>query len=154
MVWVGIALIIFATWLLSPPKLSSGQTYEPDNIEKIEVVDGDTLKIYYKNNKGWFGVKKENIRIPRIDTTELKDKRPVYQKLANLAKAFVIGWVKEAKHIKVIDTKKRDKYGRPMPEIELDGVNLSDKLLEFDFNGVKCSLAVKYGGKNKGDAWE
>jgi len=150
--------VIFIHWLFKDHNKvvetePNGTIYEPDMVEKIEVIDGDTLKIYYKNNNGWFGADKENIRLPRIDTAETNDKEIAYKKLAYLAKAFVTKWIEEAKHIKVINTKARDKYGRPMPEIEIDGENLSDKLLKFEFGGVECSLAVEYKGKNKNEAW-
>lgn len=107
-----IAAAVGVLWLLSG-WLTGGEKRVLHDIE-IRAVDGDTLDVE--------GVE-ETVRLSRVDTPEKGEPG------AAEATRFVRRQLEEADHVKVVSFE-RGKYGRHVAEVEVDGRNLSDMLLE------------------------
>jgi len=93
---------------------------------QIIVIDGDTLK----TQTG------ERIRLLAVDTPEIRGKCRAEKMLARLAKTQVQDWVSEAQTI-TIERQGKDRYGRTLARVKLDGVDLSDAL-------IAAGLATKW----------
>ena len=114
--------------------------YEYVISQVLKVVDGDTLDVVI--DVGFDMMRKERIRINRVDTPESKTTNELEKKLGLEAKEYVESWVAKQKQIK-IKTIKDDKYGRILGELYGDsGDCLSDLLIE---NGY----AWEYYGETK-----
>jgi micrococcal nuclease len=88
--------------------------YEYNILEVVKVVDGDTLDVMI--DVGFDIIRKERVRIRRVDTPESITKDVLEKKLGMEAKEFVGKWIKAQKNLK-IKTFKDDKYGRILGEI-------------------------------------
>lgn len=113
--------------------------YEYMVVDVVKVIDGDTLDVLI--DLGFNMMRKERIRINRVDTPETNSKNELEKKLGYDAKEFVIEWVSKQTKIK-IKTFKDDKYGRILGELYGDNTCLNDLLIE---NG----LAWEYDGSTK-----
>jgi len=96
----------------------------------LRVVDADTLDLLV--DLGYAVYVKERVRLARVDAWETRGEE---REKGLMAKAFVESLLEAADHeVTVRTTKHKGKYGRYIAEIEvqleLDTVNLSDKLLE------------------------
>jgi endonuclease YncB( thermonuclease family) len=108
------ALILTAGLILSEPR----------------VVDGDTL-----HDEG------EYYRVENLDAPEV-GRRAACSAEADLgerAKDAVTDWVADAHRIEALPIGRRDRYGRIVARIELDGVDLGDRL-------IATGLAVRWTG--------
>lgn len=113
--------------------------YEYKITQVLKVVDGDTLDVLI--DVGFNMLRKERIRINRVDAPETNSKNELEKKLGQDAKEFVSEWV-ESQNNMTIKTFKDDKYGRILGEIYGDDNCLNDLLIE---NG----LAWEYDGSTK-----
>jgi len=111
--------------------------YEYVISQVVKVVDGDTLDVII--DVGFDMMRKERIRINRVDTPESKTRNELEKKLGLEAKEYVEYWISNQKQIK-IKTFKDDKYGRILGEFFGDsGECLNDLLIEngyaWEYNG-------------------
>lgn len=84
------------------------------------VIDGDTLR------DGDERYRVENIDAPeRGARAECPDERA----LAEAARAYVIAWVASARRVEALPIGRRDRYGRVVARIEIDGVDLGERLM-------------------------
>lgn len=91
--------------------------------------DGDTIK--FDVDLGFSVHLNVTVRLSRVDTPELRGTDAVTKELAYKAKDRVANILSNATSIFIITEKdKTGKYGRYIAEVEVDGVNLSDLLLE------------------------
>jgi len=88
------------------------------------IVDGDTADVFV--DLGFRVTTHQRLRIGRVDAWET---RGVERKAGKAAKAFVEAELPQGKVV-TVRTSKQGKYGRYIAEIEYDGKNLSDQLLE------------------------
>ena len=103
------------------------------------VIDGDTVEATVDC---LFDVKIDlTLRLFGIDTPELTSKVPEERVTAKLAKARLISLV-EGKIIKIVSYKEKEKYGRYLAELIVDGVNVNELF-------VKEGLAKSYFGGTK-----
>lgn len=84
------------------------------------VVDGDTLR------DG-----DERYRVENIDAPERGQRAecPEERALAEAARAYVGEWVAGAQRDEALPTGRRDRYGRVVARIEIDGVDLGERLM-------------------------
>ncbi|HVY85274.1 MAG TPA: thermonuclease family protein [Caulobacterales bacterium] len=84
------------------------------------VVDGDTLR------DG-----SERYRVENIDAPErgARAECPEERALAEASRAYVAEWVSEARRVEAIPGGRRDRYGRVVARIEIDGDDLGERLI-------------------------
>ena len=109
-------------------------------MEVVKVVDGDTLDVII--DVGFNMLRKDRIRINRIDTPESKTTDEYEKKLGLDAKKFVSEWVKKSKQIR-IKTIKDDKYGRILGELFNENNECLNNLL------IENGYAWEYDGTTK-----
>lgn len=89
--------------------------------EVLKIVDGDTIYLFIDRGfKDWF---KANTRLARINAPEMNTEA------GKTAKAFLESKVPLGSRV-IIQSKKLDPYGRPIAEVWLGDVNLSNLMLE------------------------
>jgi micrococcal nuclease len=105
------------------------------NAKIINVVDGDTVDVIV--DLGFYISFSQRLRLKDIDTSELNSPDQGERIKAQAAKAWML--VHLNKNV-IIETKKKDKYGRFLADIYIEGVekSLNTQLLE-------AKLATKYG---------
>lgn len=136
--------ILILTLLFVP--LSVAKTYDELIVSKIvSIYDGDTFRVDLDGDMPRIFGENISIRVANIDTPELRAKCENEKILARKAKQFTVQKLREAKVI-VLKSVQRGKYFRIVADVHLDGVSLSNILLEQ-------SLAVKYDGKKKVGTW-
>lgn len=113
---------------LLDPAEQSGSTHEISQerilADVVKVIDGDTIKINYEG-------KEENIRFLLIDTPEMRHKQfDGPQPYAVEAKEKVEELLKDGKVEIELGIQERDKYGRLLGYLYVDGVSLQEVLLE------------------------
>lgn len=106
----------------------------------IAITDGDTFKITIPHIPSVLG---ENlpVRLYGINAPEMNSKRRCERIAAIEARYFVKNKLESAKCI-TLYSMKRDKYFRLLAKVDVDGVDLSQSLLDK-------KLAVPYFGKTK-----
>ncbi len=115
-------------------------------VEFVRAIDGDTIVIDIPGVHSYFGSKAE-VRLYGIDTPEKKGGE-CEVKLSRMATRLVESELKAAKRIDVqliANSKgkmRREKFGRILAKVFVEGKNLSDVLL-------KNNLAVEYHGEKK-----
>jgi endonuclease YncB( thermonuclease family) len=84
------------------------------------VIDGDTLR---DGN--------ERYRVENIDAPErgARAECPEERALAEAARAYVVEWVANAHRVEALPIGRRDRYGRIVARIEIDGVDLGERLM-------------------------
>ena len=93
--------------------------------EVTKVVDGDTI---YGNADLGFNIKMYvKLRLARVNTPEIRGEE---KEQGLISKAEVKRLCDELGDKVVINTTKKGKYGRWIAEVLIDGVNLSDHLVE------------------------
>lgn len=120
-----------------------GFTGESDTIivsEILRVYDGDT---FFCNISQWPKILGENIgiRINGIDTPEMRGSPPEVKVLAEMAKAIVYKRLSAANMV-VLKNIKRGKYFRVVADVEADGQDLAQILID-------AGLAKRYDGGTK-----
>ena len=104
----------------------------------VKVYDGDTVHIVFPIfNNMYF---KWNCRINRVDTPELRTKNKLEKEMGYMVRDKL----REKILNKIVTVKcdHFDKYGRLLAEIEIDGENISDWLIQNEY-------AFKYDGGTK-----
>ncbi|MED4727042.1 thermonuclease family protein [Aneurinibacillus migulanus] len=90
----------------------------------ISVTDGDTIKVELNG-------KKETVRLLLVDTPETKHPSKPVQPFGPEASAFAKKMLKEGKEVQIeIDVSERDKYGRLLAYLWVDGKMFNEMLLE------------------------
>jgi micrococcal nuclease len=92
--------------------------------QSVTVIDGDTIKIKLKN-------KEETVRLLLVDTPETNHPQLGKQPLGEEAKAFTKQLIEKAKKIELEkEENKRDKYGRFLAYVHVDGKLLQEELVK------------------------
>ncbi len=84
------------------------------------VIDGDTLR------DG-----EERFRVANIDAPErgARAECPEERALADASRAYVVEWVARARRVEAQPMGRRDRYGRIVARIDIDGVDLGERLM-------------------------
>jgi len=90
----------------------------------IRVVDGDTIVVRLDHGG------EEKIRLLGVDTPEVVDPRKPVQCFGHVASAFTKSQLTGRRVSLELDAEQRDKYGRLLAYIILDGHRYNDQLLE------------------------
>lgn len=102
--------------------------YEYNINEVLKIVDGDTVDILI--DVGFDMLRKERVRLNRIDTPESSSKDITEKQLGLEAKEYLTNWLKKNKKLR-IKTTKDDKYGRILGDIFNEtGECINDLLVE------------------------
>jgi len=122
--------------------LFSAKNYGSVTVNKVvSVYDGDTIRVNIAHYPPILG-DNISIRILGIDTPELRTKNLKEKQLAYKAKEYVETIIKNSKTI-VLKDMQRDKYFRILANVDVDGKDLGQMLIDKGY-------AVKYdGGKKK-----
>ncbi|MDU0111743.1 thermonuclease family protein [Psychrosphaera aquimarina] len=112
--------------------------------EVISIYDGDTFRVNLSNFPNLIG-KNIPIRINGVDTPEMRGKCEKEKELARAAKQFTVAKLRAAKVIELKDMV-RGKYFRIVADVYLDGMSLSQLLLEKGH-------AIRYDGGKKNISW-
>lgn len=118
-----------------------GNFYE---VEFVRAYDGDTIYVNISNIPPLFG-DGIPVRLAGIDTPEIRGKCAREKKLAQKAKNFVVNILANAKQINLINVD-RGKYFRIIADVQVDGVSISQALLDNN-------LAYPYDGTIKKRSW-
>lgn len=121
-----------ATWKTCEP-------YVPqlNQVKIIKCYDGDTVTIATMIDDT---VVRINVRMIGYDCAEIKSKNAQEKQVAQWAKAFITEMIMN-KTVKVVKNQGYDKYGRLLLELEIDGKNVNETMLNM--------WGVKYGGGHK-----
>ncbi|MDQ0416016.1 micrococcal nuclease [Croceifilum oryzae] len=121
-----VLFIFFLLIMIGCRNTSPSLQYESSEkvaISSVFVIDGDTIQAKVKE-------KAETIRFLLIDTPETNHPQLAKQPLAEEAKRFTHLQIKKAQKIELeYDQSKRDKYGRLLAYIYVDGECLQESLL-------------------------
>lgn len=114
--------------------------YEYKITEVVKIIDGDTIDVLI--DVGFNILRRERIRLNRIDTPESNSKDGKEKLLAMEAKEYLAIWLVNQNSLK-IKTSKDDKYGRILGEIfGDDGICINTLLVEKGY-------AWEYSGETK-----
>lgn len=108
--------------------------------EITSIYDGDTFRCTIKEWPEIIG-ERVGVRIDKIDTPEMRDKRPEIKALARQAKQFAVDRLRSAKTVELRNMR-RGKYFRIVADVYCDGQSLSQALLD-------AGLAKPYVGGTK-----
>jgi micrococcal nuclease len=86
-----------------------------------QAIDGDTLR----------DAEGERYRVENIDAPEGGARSECREErvLADAASAYVDAWISQARHVEALPVGRRDRYGRIVARIEVDGVDLGERLI-------------------------
>lgn len=116
------ALIALCYLVLALFQSSHSQIVNADDL--VYVIDGDTA-IFKINGQ------KETVRFVGVDTPELKGQCIKETSLAKQARRYSLSALKSAQTIQLVSIdKERDKYGRLLRRVIVDGEELSDQLID------------------------
>jgi len=105
----------------------------------LKVVDGDTIRVQLAGCDCIPEILREHlVRLRGVDAPELHDPRPELRVLAGTATLWVATRVHVGDQLVLVDVE-RDKYGRLLASIVVDGQDLSQGL-------IAAGLAKKYDG--------
>ena len=136
----------FLTLILLFSPISSAKTYGDLAVSNvISIYDGDTFRANLDGDLPRIFGENISIRVANVDTPEIRTKCDNEKILARKAKQLTVKKLREAKVI-VLKNVQRGKYFRIVADVYLDGVSLSNLLLEHNF-------AVKYDGGKKVKNW-
>ncbi len=124
---------------VAPTELDDIIVYTPDSGYVISVYDGDTftIAVWHSGIRKWC---KYSVRVAGIDCPEMRTKNTNEAVVAKQAKSFAEGFLLK-KHVELKNVN-REKFGRILADVYIDGKNLSEELL-------KHRLAVPYFGDAK-----
>lgn len=92
--------------------------------DQVEVIDGDTIKVKINGRK-------ETVRFLLVDTPELHHERYGKQPLSEEAKRFTAQMIHSGKTVVLEkDVDERDKYGRLLAYVYVDGKSVQEALLK------------------------
>jgi micrococcal nuclease len=103
---------------------TGGRTAVPLPATVIRVVDGDTVIARFHNGTV------EKVRLLGVDTPEVVDPRKPVQCFGHAASDFTKSHLTGKRVSLELDTEQRDKYGRLLAYVILDGHRYNDELLE------------------------
>ena len=112
--------------LLALPLLTAASLPGPIPAETIRVIDGDTVEMRMQVWLNTFVV--DQVRLAGVDTPELHGACEAERTRAADARAFVERTLGAASAIALTDIS-REKYGRPLARIVVDGRDLSAMLI-------------------------
>lgn len=86
-----------------------------------QAIDGDTLR----------DAEGERYRVENIDAPETGSRSECAEErvLAEAATAYVAAWLRQAQNVEAHPIGRRDRYGRVVARIEIDGVDLGERLI-------------------------
>ena len=138
-------LILLIALILCAP-LSAKQRYYGDAVvsEVTSIYDGDTFRA---NINTWHPLigERVGIRVNGVDTPEMRGKCKREKTLARRAKQHTVALLRSGKLIELRNMQ-RGKYFRIVADVYIDGVNLSDSL-------INSGHGVPYHGKKKSKNW-
>lgn len=108
----------------------------------VKVVDGDSIRATIKLG---FGVALHSVlmRLSGIDTPETHTRNKTEKQAGKLVASWLKDKIKKGSDFHFVTSgKDRDKYGRPMGVLFIDGENICTEL-------IKNGFAVSYFGKKK-----
>ena len=110
------------------PQIKSQIFSEKETVQVLRVIDGDTIEVNISN-------KKETVRLIGIDTPETVDPRKPVQCFGKEAssKASVLLTGKTIVLEQDLTQGERDKYGRLLRYVFLDGLNFNKKMISEGF---------------------
>ncbi len=90
-------------------------------LSQPQAIDGDTLR----------DAQGERYRVENIDAPERGSRSGCLEErvLAEAASAYVEAWIAQARQVEAHATGRRDRYGRIVARIEIDGVDLGERLI-------------------------
>ncbi len=105
----------YAAGVLAPLLLAAGLV-----LTQPVVIDGDTLR------DG-----EERYRVENIDAPERGQRAECLEEraLAEAARAYVGAWIAAAVQVEVEPSGRRDRYGRVVARVSIDGVDLGERLM-------------------------
>jgi micrococcal nuclease len=111
----------------------------------IRTIDGDTFDVRYDNGRT------DRVRILGADTPETVDPRKPVQCYGHEASAFTHAQLTGRRVVLETDVVRRDKYGRLLAYVYLDGRRYEDELLELGYarlliippNGVHARVMLR-----------
>ena len=135
-----VLLTITSTTTLSKPINYGSATVS----EVTSIYDGDTFRATIE---GWPSIigERVSIRVNGIDTPEMRGKCDKEKRLARKAKQHTVAMLRAGKVIK-LKNMMRGKYFRIVADVYIDGVSLTDSL-------IQAGLGVVYHGKTKSMNW-
>lgn len=132
--------LLFILFTLTAP-LTAAQNYGNLTVSSLDsVYDGDTFKVTIDELHPLIG-KAILVRVAGIDTPELRSKDPTEKALACEARDYAAHLLNNAKNIVLVDVR-RDKYFRILADVYLDGILMSEQL-------IQAGVARPYDGKTK-----
>ena len=111
-------------------KHNNEQEFNRVTVPVTSVIDGDTIRVKFEG-------KEERVRFLLIDTPEMNhgnDEEP--QPFGQAATDFVIDMLKDGEVDLELDVNERDRYGRILAYLYVDGVNVQEELLRNGFARV------------------
>ncbi|HWA00749.1 MAG TPA: thermonuclease family protein [Caulobacterales bacterium] len=95
------------------------------------VIDGDTLR-----------AGQERYRVENIDAPERGRRAQCLEEraLAEASRAYVMEWVAHAGRVEAIPSGRRDRYNRIVARVEIDGIDLGERL-------IRVGLAQPWRGR-------
>ena len=112
--------------------------------EYVRNYDGDTITFNLREFHPIIG-KGISVRVNGIDTPEIRGKCKAEKELARQAKELIGALLSKANKIDLLNLQ-RGKYFRLIADVIVDGINISDALIDAD-------LAVRYDGGKKVKGW-
>ena len=106
---------------------TGGHTPAPIPATVIRDVDGDTVVVRLATGRI------EKIRLLGVDTPEVVDPRKPVQCFGHAASAYTKAHLTGRRVMLELDAEQRDKYGRLLAYIVLDGQRFNDRLLELGY---------------------
>lgn len=95
-----------------------------DKAKVVNVVDGDTIDVAFENGN------QERVRLILVDTPETKHPRLGEQPFGKEATIFTEEWLEGKEVLLEYDVSERDRYGRVLAYIWVDGINFNRLLIE------------------------
>lgn len=116
----------------SKESLEAARTFGGLQVSQVcRVHDGDTFIANIHDVHPLIG-SQISIRIAKIDTPEITDKREEIKFLAIQARDYVINKLAHAKTIELVNMQ-RDKYFRILADVSVDGIDLANDLVAQGF---------------------
>ena len=121
---IGIFLLIAALLIAAP---AGAAEYGPYQVQVVDVIDGDTLKV---DVELWPGLtQRVSVRVAGVNAPELRSGAPCEREAGRNAKAFVQGRIMNAEEVIITDIQ-HDKFaGRVIAHVLIDGNDLGVMLL-------------------------
>jgi len=139
-----ITLLILTLSLLNAEAISK-KVYDSATVSEVtSIYDGDTFRANIKEFPELIGYRIA-IRVNGVDTPEMRGKCLHEKALARKAKQFTVKALRGAKKIELHNIK-RGKYFRIVADVYIDGINLTDSLID-------ARLGVAYDGGTKQKNW-